>query len=144
MFLYPKEIIADIYISKVGGVSDEIGKREIGINAKAVEMNTSIIMNETFATLKFLGDDKPYLPYFMRKRYKVVGIERWMDCYKLSMNGEVVFSSEIEEVKDKIGETVIINTVESFRIDRDYSSVIKAIKSLKERIWGLEKLERRN
>jgi len=133
MFLYPREIISDTYVSKVGGFSSELDKREIGINALALSMNTSIIANETKARLKFF-DEKP-TPYFLKRRYTIVGLEEHMDGFEVSPNGEVVFSEEVKDEKGMggiEGRGVIINTVESFRIDGDYSAVIRA---LRKRLW---------
>ncbi|AEA47456.1 hypothetical protein [Archaeoglobus veneficus] len=129
MYLYPKEILADTYVSKVGGFSSELDEREIGINALALSMNTSIIANETEARLRFF-DDRP-LPYFLRRSYRIVGLEENMDGFEASPNGEVVFSEKCE-LRDVEGRDVIINTVESFRIDGDYSSVVRA---LRRRVW---------
>jgi|Deesub1362B_J571_1020462.scaffolds.fasta_scaffold00177_55 hypothetical protein len=127
MFIYPKEIIADTYLSKVGGFSSELENSEIGINAKALEINTSIISNETKASIKFLDDR--IIPYFLRRRYTVVGLEEHMEGYEYSQQGEVVFSTELrKEFSEKLGRDVIINTVESFRIDGDFTKVIKALK----------------
>ena len=132
MFPYPKEIIADIYLSKIGGFSSELDKKEIGINAKALEVNTSIIADETHARLKFF-DEKP-VPFFLRRMYRVVGLEEHMDGYEESSNGEVVLSAELEEELERYrGKDVIINTVESFRVDGDYSAIAKA---LRRRMFG--------
>ncbi len=129
-FLYPREVIADMYVSRVGGFSSELDKKEIGINVLALSANTSIIANETEARLRFF-DEKPR-PYFLKRRYKIVGLEEHMDGYNASLNGEVVFSENFDGSSDVRGRAVIINTVESFRIDNDYSAVVEA---LKERIW---------
>jgi len=43
MFDYPIEIFADIYLSKIGGFSSELERNEIGINMKAIELNTSLL-----------------------------------------------------------------------------------------------------
>jgi len=126
MFAYPIEVIADVYVSKIGGFSYELGEREIGINAKALEVNTSIIANETYARLKFF-DEKPH-PYFFKRTFKIIGLEENMEGYEFSPNGEVVLPAELKrEFGRFIGKDVIINTVESFRIDYDYQRVIKSI-----------------
>jgi len=126
MFAYPMEVISDIYLSKIGGFSCELSKKEIGINAKALEVNTSIIANETYAKLRFF-DEKPY-PYFFRRSFRIVGLEENMEGYEFSSNGEVVLSAELEEeFKNIVGKEVMINTVESFRIDYDYRNVINRI-----------------
>lgn len=118
MFAYPVEVMADVYISRVGGFSYELSGREIGINAKALEVNTSIIANETYARLRFF-DEKPY-PFFFRRRFRIVGLEENMEGYELSPNGEVVLPAELEdEFGDVVGREVVVNTVESFRIDDD-------------------------
>jgi len=136
MYRYPVEVVSDTYLSKVGGFSYELGKREIGINAKALEVNTSIIPNETFATLRTFDDRRPY---FFKQRFVVVAVEENMDCYKMTANGEVVLPDEIRDRMDvKVGEDVIVNTVESFRIDGDYSNVARAM------LWHLESRIRRN
>lgn len=139
MYLYPKEIVSDMYVSKLGGFSYEMERDEIGINVKAIEVNTSIIANETFAKLRFFNER--IKPYFLKETFRIVGIEEYMDCYELSKNGEIVL---FEELEDKFGENegkeVIINTVESFRIDGDYTRIINAFK----RIWSSENLIRRN
>ena len=127
MFLYPREIIADTYLSRIGGFSSELDRREIGINAKAIEVNTSIIADETHARLKFF-DEKP-VPFFLKRTYRVVGLEEHMDGYEESSNGEVILSAELEEeFEEYVGKNVIINTVESFRIDGDYSAVVNALR----------------
>ena len=126
MFAYPMEVIADVYLSKIGGFSHELSKKEIGINAKALEVNTSIIANETYAKLRFL-DEKPY-PYFFKRSFRIIGLEENMEGYEFSPNGEVVLSVELKKKFERfIGKDVIINTVESFRIDYDYQKVIKTI-----------------
>ncbi len=56
-----------------------------------------------------------------------MGIEENMDCYEMTANGEVVLPEEMEGSME-VGSDVIVNTVEAFRIDGDYSNVIKAIK----------------
>ncbi|AAB91173.1 hypothetical protein [Archaeoglobus fulgidus] len=134
MYRYPVEVIADTYLSKVGGYSYELDRNEIGINVKALEMNTSIIANETLATLKRFEEIRPY---FLRRKFVVVGIEESMDCYEMSANGEVVLPEEMEGSME-VGESVIVNTVEAFRIDGDYSNIIKAIK------WRLDNQILRN
>lgn len=135
MYRYPLEIISDIYLSKVGGYSYELGEREIGINAKALEMNTSLIPNETLVTIRlFKGKIRPY---FFKMRFLIVGIEDNMDCYELTKNGEVVLSESLGETVE-VGSEVIINAVESFRIDGDYSSLLKAI------LCRLESLKKEN
>lgn len=128
------EIIADMYLSKVGGYSYELDRNEIGINRRAIEMNTSIIANETVATLKKFEETRPY---FLRRKFIVVGIEENMDCYELTPNGELVLPEDMEGSVE-VGESVIVNTVEAFRIDGDYSKVVKAIK------WRLENQIRKN
>lgn len=131
--------MSDIYVSKLGGFSYEMERNEIGINAKAIELNTSIIANETFARVRFF--DEKVKPYFLREIFKIVGIEEHMECYDLTKNGEIVLSEELEnKFKEREGEDVIINTVEFFRIDGDYSRVINTFR----RIWSLESLIRRN
>lgn len=134
MFRYPVEIIAEIYLTKVGGYSYELGRNEIGINAKALEVNTSIIANETVATLRRFNEVRPH---FLRRRFVVVGIEENMECYELSANGEVVLPEDMEG-KIGVGEEVLLNTVEAFRIDGDYSKVVEAIR------WRLDSQIGRN
>ncbi|HID43373.1 MAG TPA: hypothetical protein EYP30_06330 [Archaeoglobaceae archaeon] len=126
MFLYPQEIIADIYVSRIGGFSPELEKREAGINSKAIEMNTSIIADETYARLKFL-DEKPY-PFFLKKKYRIVGLEENMEGYEESSNGEVVLSYDLkDELEQKVGSEVIINTVETFRLGDETSAIEKIL-----------------
>ncbi len=136
MYRYPVEVISDTYLSKVGGFSYELDRKEIGINAKALEVNTSIIPNETFATLRTFDDRRPY---FFKNRFIVVPIEENMDCYEMTANGEVVLPDDMKDkMRVKVGEDVIVNTVESFRIDGDYRNVVKAI------LWRLESRIRGN
>ncbi len=131
MYLYPVEVIADTYVSRVGGCSAELGKGEIGININALTANTSLIAGESKARLKFF--DSNY-PFFLRRKYRIVGLEEHMDGYELSENGEVVFSEE-EFQSEFEGREVIINAVEDFRIGDDMSKVIKA---MRERIRNME------
>lgn len=136
MYRYPVEVISDTYLSRVGGFSYELGKKEIGINAKALEVNTSIIPNETLATIRTFDDRRPY---FFRRRFVVVAVEENMECYEFTKNGEVVLPDEMrDKMNVKVGEDVIVNTVESFRIDGDYDRVTKAM------LWYLENRMRRN
>lgn len=114
MFLYPQEVISDTYVSIIGGFSPELDERDAGINSKALEVNTSIIANETLARMKFF-DEQPY-PFFFKRKYRIVALEDHMQGYEGSVNGEVIFSTElIDELKERLGAGVIINTVESFR-----------------------------
>ncbi len=137
MYKYPVEVISDTYVSKIGGFSYEIEKKEIGINAKALEVNTSIIPNETYAVLRFL--DEKIRPYFLRRRFLVVGVYDNMECYDMTKNGEVILSEELRsDLGDREGDKVIINTAEFFRIDGDYSKIAKAM------LWRLGSRERRN
>lgn len=77
----------------------------------------------------------------MKKKFKIVGIEEDMESYEMTRDGEVVFSEDVkEELKNKVGEAVIINTVESFRFDGDYSSLINYLSKL----WKSEDQRRRN
>ncbi len=136
MYRYPVEIISDTYLSRVGGYSYELERNEIGINAKALEVNTSIIPNETVAVLKTLEGDRPY---FFKRKFVVVGVEENMDCYEMTMNGEVVLPEGVDErERVEVGKEVLVNTVESFRIDGDYSRIMKAM------LWHLESRIRRN
>jgi len=135
MYKYPVEVISDTYMSRIGGFSYELDRKEIGINAKALELNTSIIPSETIATLRTFDDR---IPYFFKKRFVVVAVEENMDCYSLTANGEIVLPEEMKDEKMKVGEEVILNTVESFRIDGDYRNVAKAM------LWHLESRIRGN
>jgi len=139
MYRYPKEVISDIYLSRVGGFSEELSKEEMGINVNAIYMNTSIIPDETFCRIRFFEERSR--PFFLKRKFKIVGISEEMRAYKMTREGEVVFSDDMKELlKSKIGEAVIINTVESFRMDDDYSSLAKYLSKL----WRSENLQRRN
>ncbi|WP_456477917.1 hypothetical protein [Geoglobus ahangari] len=143
MYPYPREVVADIYVSKLGGFSEEIGEREVGINDKALEMNTSLIAEESRIKLRFF--DSREKPYFLKKSFRVVGISHGSSAYRLSRMGEVVLGREHRDVLgERVGEAVMINAVESFRIDGDYSSMKKAVQSMREWIWKSESLGRRN
>ncbi len=136
MYRYPVEVISDTYLSRVGGYSYELERNEIGINAKALEVNTSIIPNETVAVLRTLDTNRPY---FFRRRFVVVGVEENMECYEMTINGEVVLPEKVAEMERmKVGEEVLVNTVEYFRIDGDFSKVAKAV------LWRLESRIGRN
>lgn len=143
MYPYPKEVVADIYVSKLGGFSEEIGEKEIGINNRAIEMNTSLIADESKIRLRFF--DSRERPYFLKRSFRVVGIGENSTAYSLSRMGEVVLGREHQEVlREKVGSAVMLNAVESFRIDGDYSSMKKAVQSMREWIWKSESLGRRN
>jgi len=143
MYPYPREILADTYLSRLGGFNEEIGKREIGINSKAIELNTSLIVDETKVKLSFM--DRKNKPYFLRGFFKVVAVEEHSSAYDLTKFGEVVLGEEHKEkyIRD-VNKAVLINAVESFRLDGDYSSMKKAIQSMKDWIWKSESLRRRN
>ncbi len=129
MYAYPIEVLAETYVSKLGGFTEEIGERELGINEQALYSNTSIIAGETEARIKILDERNP--PYFLRRSFRVVGIPPSLSP-SLSPNGEVVLPEELREKYERyVGRDVVINTVESFRIDGDYFNVVKAIKTLK-------------
>ncbi len=144
MFRYPVEVVAETYLSRVGGFSEEIERGEIGINSKALEVNTSIIANVTVADLRFFGERKPY---YLRRKFVIVGVDENMDAYDLTRNGEVVLPEDIRDELAEIAESVegrevIINTVESFRVDGDYSKVVEAVLWRMRSISGIR--ERRN
>lgn len=143
MYPYPKEILGDTYLTKLGGFSEEIRKNEIGINEKAIEINTSLIQDESYVRLRFFEIRQK--PFFLRKRFKIVGIPQEWNSFELSLNGEVVMAEEYrEELKKLVGKYLLINAVEFFRIDGDYSSMGEAIRSMKEWIWKSESLRKRN
>ncbi len=123
MYAYPLEVISDMYVSKVGGYSPELEEGEIGINANALSMNTSLIAGETVARIRFF--DKAY-PFFLRKTYRIVGLEEHNEGYEFSENGEVVFSEE-EYREEYAGREVIINAVEDFRIG-DKTEIFRIIR----------------
>ncbi|WP_456327350.1 hypothetical protein [Archaeoglobus sp.] len=124
MFAYPMEIATDMYVSKVGGFSPELEKNEIGINIEAIYSNTSIIANETYAKIRFLGESAK--PFFFRKSYRVIGLEPNMEGFECSQNGEVVFSESLAKTLGRyVGKEVIINTVETFRLNLDVISLVK-------------------
>ncbi len=128
-YLYPFEVISDMYVSKVGGCSPDLDRGEIGINANALSMNTSLIAGETIARIKFF--DTVY-PFFLRKRYRIVGLEEYDEGYELSQNGEIVFSEQ--DYRDEYaGREVLINSIEDFRIGEDMNKIFKA---MKDRIWN--------
>ncbi len=127
MYAYPVEVLAETYVSKLGGFTEEIDRRELGINEQALYSNTSIIVGETEARIKILDERNP--PFFLRKSFRVVGLP-----HSLSPNGEVVLPEELREKFERfVGKDVVINTVESFRIDGDYFNVIKALKRMERR-----------
>uniref|UniRef100_A0A7C3UH84 Uncharacterized protein n=1 Tax=Geoglobus ahangari TaxID=113653 RepID=A0A7C3UH84_9EURY len=143
MYPYPVEILGDTYLTKLGGFSEEIRKNEVGINEKAIEMNTSLIQDESYVRLRFF--DIKQKPFFLRKSFKIVGIPQEWNSFELSLNGEIVMAEDYrEELKELVGKHLLINAVEYFRIDGDYSSMSKAIKSMREWIWKSESLRRRN
>jgi len=131
LYLYPVEVIADTYVSRVGGCSPELERGEIGININALTENTSLIAGESRARLKFFDTTTPF---FLRKKYRIVGLEEHMEGYELSENGEVIFSED-EFREDFEGKEVIINAVEDFRIGDDMSEVVRA---MRERIRSME------
>jgi len=124
MYAYPIEVLAETYLSKLGGFAEEIGGREIGINEEALHFNTSIIAGETEARIKILDERNP--PYFLRRSFRVVGLPA-----QLSPNGEVILPEGLRDRLERyVGKDVVLNTVESFRLDGDYSNVIKALKKM--------------
>ncbi|ADB57628.1 hypothetical protein [Archaeoglobus profundus] len=124
MFAYPIEVATDLYVSKVGGFSPELEKNEIGINIDAIYSNTSIIANETYAKIRFLGERAK--PFFFRESYRVIGLEPNMEGFEYSQNGEVVFSESLaNSLGTYIGKDVIINTVETFRLNIDIITLVK-------------------
>jgi len=131
LYLYPVEVLSDTYVSRVGGSSPELERGEIGININALTANTSLIAGESRARLKFF--DTSY-PFFLRRKYRIVGLEENMEGYEFSENGEVVFS-ESDYREEFEGREVIINAVEDFRIGDDMSEVVKA---MRERIRHME------
>ena len=132
MYAYPIEVLAETYVSKLGGFAEEVGKRELGINEEALHLNTSIIVVETEARIKILDEKNP--PYFLRKSFRVVGLPP-----SLSPNGEVVLPERLRDKYERfVGKDVVLNTVESFRIDGDYFNVIKAIKKIEDRLKKID------
>ncbi len=143
MYPYPKEILADTYVSRLGGFSLELEKDEIGINEKALEINTSIIGRVTKVRLKFL--DRKEKPYFLKKEFTVIPLSPINSASEISRLGEVVMGEEYrEKLKEEVGKAVVINSVESFRMDGDYSSMRKAIESMRDWIWKSGSLSKRN
>ncbi len=143
MYPYPKEILADTYVSKLGGFSHELEKQEIGINERALEMNTSLIGGVTRVRLKFF--ERKDKPFFMRKEFTVIPLTSYDSGVEFSKHGEVVMAEEHRDsLRDEIGRAVVINSVESFRFDGDYSSMKKAVESMRDWIWRSGSLSKRN
>lgn len=135
MFAYPVEVVADIYLSKIGGFSPELDRNEIGINVRALETNTSIIANETYAKIRFFGE-RAY-PYFFRRTFRIIGLEEHMEGYELSRNGEVVLSEELEKEYGRfVGKEVMINTVESMRMESFIRTVFQLLLCSEDRREG--------
>lgn len=126
MFDYPMEIATDLYVSKVGGFSSELDRNEVGINIDAIYSNTSIIANETYAKIRFLGEKAR--PFLFRKSYLIVGLEPNMEGYEFSRNGEVVLPESMGDF-NLIGREVVINTVETFMRFDLYSVVRRCLES---------------
>ena len=117
-FAYPVEIMKHYYVSVVGGFSDELERREVGINRSALEQNTRLVGFHDRVVLKRLVGNK-VKPFFFREPYVVVPLdESTPDALKKSQEGEVVLSEEVrEEVKRKralrvecIGEKILLNS----------------------------------
>ena len=143
MYPYPKEILADMYVSKLGGFSSELEGDELGINEKALEINTSLIGGITKVRLKFF--DRKDKPFFLRKEFTVVSLSTFDSAAKFSRRGEVVMGeAHRERLRDEVGKAVIMNSVESFRLDGDYSSMKKAVESMRDWIWRSGSLGRKN
>ncbi len=143
MYPYPKEILSDTYVSRLGGFSLELERDEIGINEKALEVNTSIIAGVTKVRLKFL--DRKEKPHFLRREFTVIPLSPINSASELSKLGEVVMGEEHRErLKEEIGKALVINSVESFRMDGDYSSMRKAVESMRDWIWKSGSLSKRN
>lgn len=118
MFLYPQQVVAEIYISRLGGFSDELNKGEAGINIRAIQENTTIIADETVARLKFMEERS--MPFFFRQQYLIVALDEQMEGYERSLNGELILSAELQDNYGRnIGSEVIINTIETFRFNED-------------------------
>ncbi len=109
--MYPLEVIPNQYLTKLGGFSHELDRYEVGINEVAIR-GTSLIPGETLVRLRVLGCNK--VPFFFRRRFRVVGIKPGMSCYHLTLNGELVMSEDMrDEFGRFLGKEVIINAVES-------------------------------
>jgi len=118
MFLYPQQVVAEMYVSRLGGFSNELNKDEAGINIRAIQENTTIIADETIARLKFMEEGSK--PFFFRQKYLIVALDEQMEGYEKSLNGELILSSDLRDnFGRKIGSEVIINTIETFRFNED-------------------------
>jgi len=119
MFTYPIEVAKYYYFSVVGGFSDELDRKEIGINRSALEQNTKLVGFHDRVVLKRLAGNR-IKPFFFKDPYVVVPLdESTPDAIRKSLSGEVVLSESIMEEyisrkkfqeSECIGQSVLLNS----------------------------------
>lgn len=135
-FTYPIEVAKYYYVSVVGGFSNELDRREVGINRSALEQNTRLTGFHDRVVLKRLSGNR-IKPFFFKEPYVVVPLdESTPDAYKKSLSGEVVFSEWVMEYGGKkineescIGQRILMNSTLSKVDERWKMSLLSHIYS---------------
>lgn len=126
LYPYPVETLKHWYVTIVGGQSAELKPNQIGVNKKALAVNTDIVPYEDSVLVSKLENNRPQ-PLFAKEYFTVVPLDETSpDASSKSPIGELVLPVLEKQKRDwqeplKIGEPVILNNVLSQRFLRGFA-----------------------
>ncbi len=135
LYPYPVETLKHWYVTIVGGQSAELEPNQIGVNKKALAVNTDIVPYEDSVLVSKLENNRPK-PLFAKEYFTVVPLDETSpDASSKSPIGELVLPVLEKKKRDwleplRIGEPVILNNVLSQRFLRGFAcSLDRLLKS---------------
>ncbi len=91
---YPFETLRHWYVTPFGGRSGELGPGQVGINAEALDQNTTLVPEQDRVLISLLGRSTRR-PLYARDAFQVVALDvRLPDALQRSLHGEAVLPAE--------------------------------------------------
>lgn len=126
LYPYPVETLKHWYVTIIGGQSAELKPNQIGVNKKALAVNTDIVPYEDNVLVSKFENNRPK-PLFTKEYFMVVPLDETSpDASSKSPKGELVLPVLEKKKRDwleppRIGEPVILNNVLSQRFLRGFA-----------------------
>lgn len=141
---YPVETLRHWYVTPFGGHSEDLALGQVGINARALQANTTLVPEQDRVLISLLGRSTHH-PLYTRDPFQVVALEPDRpEALTLSPQGEAVLPREEawEVVKRPYlqphqGQPLLLNGVASRVLGRDPQEVLaEALRRYRERGSG--------
>lgn len=117
---YPFETLRHWYVTPFGGRSEELAPGQVGINAKALNQNTTLVPEQDRVLISLLGRSTNR-PLYARDPFQVVALDLNLpDALQRSRHGEAVLPAEHAwdavrrpHLQPLEGEALLLNSVSS-------------------------------